>query len=143
MAQDKGKDWKGPVFLLADDDRSAADAITGKLYPECYYIVQVTNPRHVRSYAKRLAPRAIFLAEPLEYAKGGAEALLRRLTADLQIPVIILSELWSPQVAEVWKSKGATHCLPHPTRHDQRLDLLRSAMQELALDTVPRIPEGQ
>lgn len=124
---------KGPVFLLADDDRAAADGITGRLFPECYFIVQVTNPRHVRNYARRLNPKAIFLAEPIEYTKGGAPALLQRLVEEMAIPVIMLLENWNQEAVDRWKKLGATDCLPHPTRIDQRLEILRAKMQDLSL----------
>lgn len=128
---------KGPIFLLADDDRAAADAITGKLFPECYFIVQVTNPRHVRNYAKRLKPCAIFLAEPMEYPKGGTDALLQWLIKEVATPVIILSEICSPEAVDHWRRRGASDCMPHPTRFDQRLELLRAKMQDLALTASP------
>jgi len=137
MALDSASSRRGPVFLLADDDRPAADAITGKMFPECYFIVQVTNPRHVRNYAKRLAPEVVFLAEPLTYP-GGTETLLRRLVEDPGIPVIVLSEVWSPQVSEHWKKRGALDCLPHPTRFSQRFEMLRCAMLDLALAAAHR-----
>lgn len=124
---------QGPVFLLADDDRAAADAISGKLYPEYYFIVQVTNPRHVRNYARRLKPSAIFLAEPIEYPKGGASALLQRLLEEVECPVIVLSETYSQESVERWKKLGAAECLPHPTRIAQKLDILRAKMLDLAL----------
>lgn len=135
MDRDQAREWKGPIFLLADDDRNAADAIAHRLYPECYYIVQVTNPRHIRNYAKRMNPDAIFLADPIHYPKGGTDLLLQRLIDEIGKPVIILSELWSSEIVMTWKRKGAADCLPHPTRIDQRLDLLRAKMQDLALSS--------
>jgi chemotaxis response regulator CheB len=128
---ENGSGLKGPVFILADDDRAAADSISGKLFPECYFIIQVTNPRHVRNYAKRLNPQAIFLAEPIEYPKGGAEALLNRLLEEVGTPVIILSELWTSESAERWRRLGAQDCIPHPTRSGLRLEVLRAKIQDL------------
>ena len=128
---------QGPVFLLADDDKPAADRIASLLYPGSYYIVPVTNPSHVLSYAKRMRPFAIFMAEPISFPKGGALALLRRLIDEVGRPVIVLVELWTPQLVARWKSLGAADCLPHPTRSDQRLELVRSKMQELAIPTLP------
>jgi hypothetical protein len=92
----------------------------------------------VLSYAKRMNPKAIFLAEPLEFPKGGAPALLKRLLVEVDAPVIILAELWTPDAAEQWKRLGAADCLPHPTRIDQRLEVLRAKMQGIALATVPK-----
>jgi len=137
MNSEKPGDWQGPVFILADDDKPAADRIASLLYPGTYFIVPVTNPRHVLSYAKRMKPNAIFMAEPISFPKGGAQVLLRRLIDEVGRPVIVLVELWSPELAARWKGMGAADCLPHPTRSDQRLDLVRSKMQELAISTLP------
>ncbi len=138
MEENNIKKWEGPIFILADDDQSAADRILSLLYPELFYIVPVTNPRHVLAYAKRLRPQAIFLADPIEFPKGGASALLKRLIDEVGAPVTVLAELWTPEVAQGWKQLGAADCLPHPTRFDQRLELVRSRMQDIALASVPR-----
>jgi len=138
MDDNRTGDWEGPLFVLADDDQAAADRIASLLYPGLFFIVSVTNPRHVLSYAKRLKPRAIFLADPLEFPKGGAAALLHRLVEEVGCPVVILSELWTPEGAQRWKQMGAADCLPHPTRFDQRLEVVRARMQEIALTATPR-----
>jgi len=138
MVEDRAKKWEGPIFILADEDQPASDRIVSLLYPELFVIVPVTNPRHVLSYAKRLKPHASFLADPIEFQKGGAAALLERLIDEEGAPVIVLAELWAPEVAERWKRLGAAGCLPHPTRVDQRLELVRSRMQDIALASVPR-----
>jgi DNA-binding NtrC family response regulator len=138
MGNNCSKEWEGPLFVLADDDHASADRITSLLYPGLFFIVSVVNPRHVLSYAKRLKPRAIFLADPLEFPKGGAAALLHRIIEEVGCPVIILTELWTPEVIDRWKQMGAADCLPHPTRFDQRLEVVRARMQELALTAAPQ-----
>lgn len=125
------EEGEAPVFIIADDDKGALDRITEYLHPEWYYVT-VTKPRLVAKYAKRLPVAAIFLAEPVDYPQGGAPTLLRHLLEAVSTPVIILSERWTPEIAEEWKLRGATDCLPHPTRYHERLDLLRSKMQSLA-----------
>jgi len=137
MADDRLKTWEGPIFILADDDQAASDRIVSLLYPELFYLVPVTNPRHVLSYAKRLRPQAVLLAEPIEFPKGGAAALLERLIDEAGVPVIVLTEIWTSECAERWRKLGAADCLPHPTRIDQRLEVVRSRMQDLALASVP------
>ncbi len=130
---------QGPIFIFADDDRGAIDRILERLHTEWYY-VPVVNPRLVLKYAKRIGTTAIFLADPVEYPRGGAAALLQRLIDEVGKPVIILTENWTPESAELWKRMGATDCLPHPTRFDRRIERLRAKMQELSVSgSSPRL----
>lgn len=137
----KSEPRPAPIFILADDDRGAIDRILERLHPEWYYI-PVTNPSLVLKYAKRIGTTAVFLAEPMEFQKGGAAALLQRLIDEVGKPVIILTERWSQSAVELWKRMGAADCLPHPTRFDQRIELLRAKMQDLALSSHSKSPSG-
>ena len=128
----KVAEWQAPIFILADDDRGAVERVLERLHSEWYYI-PVTNPRLVLKYAKRVRTAAVFLADSVEYPRGGSAALLQRLIDEVGKPVIILSEEWSPQVVELWKAMGATDCLPHPTRFEKSFEQLRKKMQGLAL----------
>lgn len=137
MGATKSEERLAPIFILADDDKGALDRIIERLHTEWFYI-PVTNPRVVLKYAKRIEVRAIFLADTVDYPRGGTAFILQRLIDEVGKPVIVLAEQWSSETAEQWKRMGATDCLPHPTRFDQRLELLRGKMQELAIATLPR-----
>ena len=121
-----------PIFVLADDDQGALERILERLNSDWFYI-PVRNPGLLLKYAKRVEAKAVFLADPVDYPRGGAAFLLQRLIDEVGKPVIVLAEEWSPEIRDRWKKLGADDCLPHPTRFDRRLELLRSKMQALAL----------
>jgi len=121
-----------PVFLLVDDDRGAIELIQKMLHVDWYYI-PLWEPRLVARYAERFLPAAIFLAEPIGYPDGGAARLLQDLLDRVGVPVVILTEMWTPEAAERWKRMGAADCIPHPTRFVERIEGLRLKMEEFAL----------
>jgi hypothetical protein len=118
-----------PIFIIADDDREAIEHIQRRLNVEWYY-VPIWETRLVIRYAKHFATTAIFLAEPINYADEGAARLLQDLLDQVGKPVVILSEVWSPEIAAKWKRMGATDCIPQPTRFVERIEKLRSKMEE-------------
>lgn len=120
-----------PIFILADDDREAVDRMMSLLGSEWFFI-PVTRLRDAVKYARQFATTAVFLAEPIDYPKGGSARLLQELLDVVGKPVIILSEDWRPGVATKWKRMGALDCLPHPTRSGRRLTAVRTKIQELA-----------
>lgn len=132
MASEKSEDRLAPIFILADDDREAIELIQKRLHVEWYYIA-LWETRLVVRYAKHFATTAIFLADPIDYPDGGAARLLQDLLDRVGKPVIVLSELWSPEIAAKWKRMGATDCIPHPTRCEIRIEGLRCAMETFAL----------
>jgi len=125
-------DQVAPIFIIADDDREAIEHIQKRLNIEWYY-VPIWETRLVVRYAKHFATTAIFLADPIDYSDGGAARLLQDLLDQVGIPVVILSEVWSPEIAEKWRRMGAIDCIPHPTRFNERIEGLRLKMQEIAL----------
>jgi hypothetical protein len=128
-------DRLAPIFVIADDDREAIEHIQRRLNVEWYYIA-LWETRLVVRYAKHFATTAIFLADPIDYPDGGAARLLQDLLDQVGKPVIIMSELWSPEVATRWKRMGAAACIAHPTRCDARMEGLRSMMESFALAPV-------
>jgi FixJ family two-component response regulator len=137
MGSTKSEERLAPIFILADDDKGALDRILERLHNEWFYI-PVANPSVVLKYAKRIDVKAIFLADPVNYPRGGAAFLLQRLIDEVGKPVIVLAEEWTSEIADKWKRMGAEDCLPHPTRFNERMELLRSKMQSLALAAGPR-----
>jgi hypothetical protein len=121
-----------PIFVIADDDREAIELIQKRLCVEWYYIA-LWETRLVVRYAKHFATTAVFLADPVEYPDGGAARLLQDLLDQVRKPVVILSEVWSPEVAAKWRRMGASDCIPHPTRCTARIEGLRSTMETFAL----------
>jgi FixJ family two-component response regulator len=128
-----------PIFVFADDDREALEQLLAMLAADWFYI-PVTRMNEVVKYAKEFATRAIFLSEPIDYPRGGAARLLQELLDQVGKPVVILTEHWDPGVARKWKAIGASDCLPHPTRTDQRLKVLRKKIEEFALRTLSESP---
>jgi hypothetical protein len=126
-----------PIFILADDDREAIHFIQKWLDVEWTY-VSIWKTREVVHYARQFATTAVFLADPIGYPGGGAERLLQDLLDQVGKPVIILAEIWSPEVAEKWKRLGALDCIPHPTRLHHRVEGIRMKMEELALAGLAR-----
>lgn len=123
---------EAPIFLLADDDRSALDRILSVLDSHWCYI-PVWEARRVVPYARKLQITAIFLADDLRYPRGGTARLLQDLLDKVGRPVIVLVESWTPEAAARWKRMGATDCIPHPTRFERRLQTLREKCVELAV----------
>jgi hypothetical protein len=121
-----------PIFIIADDDREAIEHIQRRLNVTWYYIPIWEVGLAVR-YAEFFATTAIFVADPIDYPDGGAARLLQDLLDRVGKPVVILSELWSPEVAAKWRRMGAANCIPHPTRYDARIEGLRSTMESFAL----------
>ncbi len=126
-----------PIFILADDDREAVGRLVQWL-PRDWYYIPVTEPERVVKYAQEFATTAIFLADRMNGRTQDVRRLLQSLLDEVGKPVVILSELWGPEVVDRWKRMGATDCLPHPTRSEERFKLLRGKMQELTLDTLPQ-----
>jgi hypothetical protein len=121
-----------PIFIFADHDRQAIERILEAL-PEEWSYIPVSNPKLVVKYAKRIATTAVFLAAPIDYPRGGAETLLQNLLDDVGKPVILMTESWSPEIRDRWKRMGATDCIPHPTRTQERIATIRRKVQDLAL----------
>lgn len=128
-----------PTFVLVDDDRNALELIQRKLDPEWYYVPIWETPLVVW-YASHFATTAIFLAEPIDHPNGGAVRLLQDLRDTVGKPVVILSEVWSPEIAARWKELGASDCIPHPTRFHVRMEALRSRMQDFANEAPSAAP---
>lgn len=122
-----------PIFVFADTDREASERIFEHLHGEWCYI-PVSNPQLVVHYARQLATTAVFLAAPIGYPRGGAAALLQKILDEVGKPVVIMLEDWSPEEKTRWQRMGATDCIPHPTRLNSRLSVLRAKLQELALE---------
>jgi DNA-binding NtrC family response regulator len=121
-----------PIFIIADDNREAIEHIQKRLNVEWYY-VPIWETRLVIRYARHFATTAVFLAEPISYPDGGAARLLQDLLDQVGRPVVVLSEVWNPEVAARWKRMGASDCIPHPTRLDERIEGLRSKMEDFAI----------
>jgi DNA-binding NtrC family response regulator len=130
---ERSEDRLAPIFIIADDNREAIELIQRMLNVEWYYIA-LWETRLVVRYARHFATTAVFLADPIGYPDGGAARLLQELLDQVGKPIVILSELWSPETAAKWKRMGAADCIPHPTRFDERMEGLRLKMQEFALN---------
>lgn len=122
-----------PIFIIADNDQHAVLGITMSLGSEWFYI-PVSDWKDVVRYSKEFATTAIFLSEEMFCPdQAGIEGLLQALLDEVGKPVIILSELWSAETADRWKRMGAQDCIPHPTRTEERLRILKRKMKELVL----------
>ena len=130
----ESKPLQAPIFVLADDDREAANRIMQLLGTE-WYVIPVSEPHQVVRYAKQFAPRAILLADPISYPKGGAARLLQKLLDEVSSPIVILTEDTDPESVARWKRMGAAHCVPHPTRAGKRFEALRALVQGYALQS--------
>ncbi len=119
-----------PIFILADDDREAVGRLVQWL-PRDWYYIPVSEPEMVVKYAQEFATTAIFLADRMDGPPNDVRRLLQSLLDEVGKPVVILSEIWSSQVVEQWKRMGAQDCLPHPTRTQARVGLMREKMNEL------------
>jgi hypothetical protein len=133
--RDSEMDRVGPIFVFGDHDREALDRMLESLPDEWSYI-PISNPRRLVQYAKRWATTAIFIAAPLNFPKGGAENLLQQLLDDVGRPVIVMAETWSPEIQDRWKRMGASDCIPHPTRSQERMAIMRKKVQELATNQI-------
>lgn len=121
-----------PIFIIADDDRGAIELIQ-KMLPVEWFYVPIWETRLIVRYARQFATTAVFLADPINYPEGGAARLLQDLIDKVGKPVVILSEVWSPEIAAKWRRMGAADCIPHPTRFHERMEGLRSKMQEFSI----------
>ncbi|HXX92804.1 MAG TPA: hypothetical protein VEN81_04175 [Planctomycetota bacterium] len=127
-------DRVAPIFIIADNDQRAVAGITMSLGSQWFYI-PVSHGDDVVRYAKEFTTTGIFLAEQLPCPEGfgGIEHLLQVLLDEVGKPVIILSELWNQDLVRRWKQLGAEDCIPHPTRTDERLNIMKRKMRELIL----------
>lgn len=121
-----------PIFVIVDDDREALDRLMVLLDSERYYI-PISETRRIVRYAVQFSATAIFMADDLAFPEGGAARLLQVLLDRVGKPVIIMSDGWTPEVAERWKRMGAEDCIPHPTRIERRMDGFRKKVQDLAV----------
>jgi FixJ family two-component response regulator len=128
-----------PIFIVADDDEKACAQLMSLLGLDWTYI-PVTDPRRVIRYARQFATTAILLSDQIAYPDGGAARLLQRLLDEVGKPVLILAELWDPELALKWKRMGACDCLPHPTRPYLRAKLLNDRLIRLGLGESTRDP---
>jgi hypothetical protein len=119
-----------PIFIIADDDREAVGRLVGWL-PRGWYYVPVSDPSLVVKYAGEFAITAVFLSDKLDPSPAGVSRLLQSLLDEVGKPVVILAECWTPDVARRWIRQGAKDCVPHPTRSESRVALLRGKMTEL------------
>jgi hypothetical protein len=124
------RDRVAPIFILADDDREAVGRLVQWL-PRDWYYIPVAEPEMVVKYAREFATTAIFLADRMDGAPQDVRRLLQLLLDEVGKPVVILSENCPPDVVEQWKRMGAQDCLPHPTRSEARVGLMREKMSEL------------
>jgi hypothetical protein len=119
-----------PIFILADDDREAVGRLVPWL-PRDWYYIPVADPEMVVKYALEFTTTAIFLSDRMDSPTNNVPRLLQSLLDDVGKPVVILSEICHPEVVEHWKRMGAQDCLPHPTRTEARVGLMREKMNEL------------
>ncbi len=129
-----------PIFILADDDREALQRLTRYL-PFDWYYIPIWEAFRVVRYAEHFATTAVFLADGIDYPEGGSARLLQQLLDRAGKPVVVLVEMWSPDVRDHWVRMGAADCLPHPSRLDARMEILKTKMHELAFEAVSRIEE--
>jgi DNA-binding NtrC family response regulator len=130
-----------PIFVIADDDKEAIDRLIMKLNIDWYYIA-VWQKHLVVRYARKLATTAIFLADSFDYPNGGAPRLLQELIDKVGMPVVIMTEVWTPEVVAKWKRMGAADCIPHPTQCEARIEGLRGKMEEFVLGRTPNVYTG-
>jgi len=104
----------------------------GLLDSERFY-VPIWQTRLIVHYAKHIATTAVFLADDIRYPDGGTARLLQHLLDQVGKPVIIMAEKWDSETVLRWKRMGASDCIPHPTRSEQRMEYLRAKIQELSL----------
>jgi hypothetical protein len=121
-----------PIFIIADDDKDAIDRLVMNLNTDWYYIA-VWQRHLVVRYARKLATTAVFLSDSFHYPNGGASRLLQDLIDKADVPVVILAEVWTEDVAAKWKRMGAAACIPHPTRCEARIEGLRCSMEDFIL----------
>lgn len=131
-----------PIFIIADDDRSALDRLMALLDSERFY-VPIWQTRLIVRNAKHCATTAVFLADDIEYPEGGTARLLQQLLDQVGKPVIIMAEEWAPETVVRWKRMGASDCIPHPTRSEQRMEYFRAKLQELSLGAVSGASEAR
>lgn len=131
-----------PIFIIADDDKEAIDRLVLKLNIDWYYIA-VWQRHLVVRYARKLATTAVFLADSFGYPNGGAPRLMQDLIDKAEVPVVIMTETWTDEVAAQWRRMGAATCIPHPTRCEARIEGLRSTMEKFALDRAGHAAPGR
>ena len=134
-------DKLAPIFVVIDDDKDAAMKMTGMLYPANCFFITVTDPKQGVRYADCLGTTAVLLADPVEYPRGGTARLLQEIL-DVEKPVVILSEDWSPESVDRWKRMGARDCIPHPTRMRRRLKHVARLIQAFTFARIREKQEG-
>jgi DNA-binding NtrC family response regulator len=144
-ARRQGEEKLAPIFLIADDRGDAGERLT-EILPSDWFYVPVRNPALVERYSLQFAPTGIFLAEDIEFPKGGAARLLQILLDRVGAPVVILAEECTPEGRARWKRMGAKDCVAHPIRQDRRREGIVEVLRELALGplrhSIPGLPKS-
>ncbi len=134
MAEEKGpRKSPAPIFIVADDNREAAERLVSILYPADCFFLPIFDPRQVVRYTREIVTTAVLLADRVAYARGGSGRLLQEILDETGVPVIILAEDWTPENVERWKRMGARACIPHPTRTEYRIEILLALIREFLL----------
>jgi hypothetical protein len=124
-----GRKDLAPIYILGDDDYEASARLISMLPVGEWTLIPVHQGDLVVRYAEQFATTAVFLADTLAYPAGGIERLLQIVLDEIQRPVVILAEDWTPEIRDRWKRMGAFECVPHPTRAKRRADKVRKLMQ--------------
>jgi len=120
-----------PVVLIADEDWASMNQLTGQL-GDHLYLVLARNSGEVTRYARKFRPDVILLCESLRYGKGGPERLVSVLLSESEAKVIVLTESVQAPGLHQWLGRGASDCLPHPTKSTKRIAHLGRRILELA-----------
>lgn len=128
-----------PSVLFVDQERDDLDRILVEIEP-IFYSLSLRSPAALCEYATKWHPNVIVLSDRIAFRKKKAPAFLAALREVYQGPILILTECLSEKETALWRERGATDCVLHPTRVRDRLEALTQRILDLTAPTYSNVP---
>jgi DNA-binding response OmpR family regulator len=130
------------TILIADDDRVLTQVLSMRPKKARYRVVVVYDAMQAIMTALRNSPDAILL--DVNMPGGAGLQVLRQLKNSIktnQIPIIVISGSFDPEMAATVKSWGADECLAKPPDFE-RLEALLKSLSNTAVSAKRVANEG-
>ena len=128
-----------PTVLLVDQDGDSLDRILVAIEP-IFDAYSLRSPGSLLRYVQRLEPDLVVLSDRLSFRRKETPAFLAALRAEFRGPILILTDHVSEKDRALWKERGATDCVLHPTRVADRLVSLTRKILDVTAPAYSRTP---
>ena len=128
-----------PSVLFVEQDREDLDRILLEIEP-ILYSISLRSPGAICEYAIKWRPDVIVLSDRVTFRKKRAPAFLAALREVYSGPILILTDCLSENEVALWKERGATDCILHPTRFRDRLDHMTQRILDVTAPDYSKTP---